>query len=62
MMRFKQARLWPKNRGLLQKNRGPTEIILHFFSSFYVFWGLFPLQAIAFQRQAAIQPLQKNRA
>ena len=49
-----------KNRGHLQKNRGPTEIILHFFSSFSFFSGFFPLQAVAFQRQAPLAPLQKK--
>ena len=53
-------RFWPENAGLLQKNQGPTEIILNFFSRFFCFWGFFPLQAVAFQPQAAIQPLQKK--
>ena len=54
------ACFWPKIGAILQKNRGPTEIILHFFSRFSGFLGFFPLQAIAFQQQAAIQPLQKK--
>jgi hypothetical protein len=44
----------------LQKNRGPTETILHFFSRFFVFLGFFHLQAVAFQQQAATQPLSKK--
>ena len=55
-----KACFWPKNGAILQKNEGPTEIILHFFSRFSGFSGFFPLQAIAVQRQAAIQPLQKK--
>ena len=43
-----------------RKNRSPTEIILHFFSRFLGFLRFLPLQAIAFQRQAATQPLQKK--
>jgi hypothetical protein len=50
----------PKKRAILQKNRGPTEIILHFFSRFFGFSRFFASQAIAFQRQAAVRPLQKK--
>ncbi len=46
--------------GVLQKNRGPTEIILHFFSRFFCFLGFFPLQALDWQPPAATQPLQKK--
>jgi hypothetical protein len=51
---------WLKNQALLQKNRGPTEIILHFFLYFPCFLGFIPPQAIAFQPQAMIRPLQKK--
>jgi len=44
----------------LQKNGGPAEIILHFFLCFYGFLGFFLLQAIDFQPQPAIQPLQEK--
>jgi hypothetical protein len=50
----------PKIRPILQKNGGIREIILHFFLRFSGFLGFFPLQVIAFQRKAAIQPLQKK--
>jgi len=50
----------PKIRPFWQKNRGPTEIILRICTRFSAFPGFFPLQAIAFQRQAPIQPLQKK--
>jgi hypothetical protein len=60
MMRLNKGRFCPKNGGFLQKNRGPTEIILHFFLRFYTFWGFFPLQAIAFQPEAPFQSLQKK--
>jgi hypothetical protein len=59
-MRPKQARFWPKNRAILQKNRGPTEIIFHFFLRFSCFGGLIPLQPVAFQRPAAIKTLPKK--
>jgi hypothetical protein len=49
-----------KKGAILQKNRGPAEIILHFFSRFPVFLGLFSSQAFAFQQQAAIQTLTKK--
>ena len=49
-----------KFRPFWQKNRGPTETILHFFSRFSGFWAFFPLQAIAVQPQAPIQPLPKK--
>jgi hypothetical protein len=39
----KMDRFCPKNRGFLQKNRGPTEIILHFFSCFFQFLGILPV-------------------
>jgi hypothetical protein len=50
----------PKIGAILQKNGGPTEIILHFFQSFHELLGFFPSQAVAFQPQAAIQPLPKK--
>jgi hypothetical protein len=59
-MPLKQVCFWPKNKAVLQKNGGPTEIILHFFSRFPGLLGFFALQAIAFQPQAAIQPFQKK--
>jgi hypothetical protein len=59
-MRFIKACFWPEKEGVLQKNGGPTENILHFFSRFSDLLGFCPLQAIAFQQQAAIQPLQKK--
>jgi hypothetical protein len=46
--------------GHFAEKPGPTEIILHFFSRFYGFWGFCRLQPIAFQRQAAIRPLLKK--
>jgi hypothetical protein len=55
-----KGRFCPKKRGVLQKNGGPTEIISHFFSRFFGFWGFPPSQAVAFQPQAAIRPLQKK--
>jgi hypothetical protein len=45
---------------LLQKNRHPTETILHFFSRFFGFGGLLPSQPLAFQPNAPIPPLQKK--
>ena len=45
---------------LLQKNRGPAGNIPHFFSRFFGFWGLFALQTVAMQQQAAIKPLPKK--
>jgi hypothetical protein len=45
-IRREQVRFWPKNRAILQKNRGPTEIILHFFSRFSGFLGFFLSQAL----------------
>jgi len=59
-MPLPRLRFWPKNRALLQKNRGPTEIIFHFFLRFPSFWGLSPLQPIASQRPATNQPLRKK--
>jgi hypothetical protein len=59
-MRPEQVCFWPKIGAVLQKNGGPTEIILHFFSRFFGFSGFFPLQAIAVQWQTPIQPLQKK--
>jgi hypothetical protein len=56
----KQARFWPKIEGLLQKNGGPTETILHFLSRFPDLLGLFPLQSVASQGQAAIKTLPKK--
>ncbi len=50
----------PKIEAVLQKNGGPTEIILHFFSRFPGFLGCFPLQAIAIQPQAPLRPLQEK--
>jgi len=44
----------------LQKNRGPTENILHFFSRFSGFSRFFPSQPIAFQAQAAAKTLQNK--
>ena len=43
-----------------RKILGPTENILHFFSSFLGFWEYFPLQAVDFQPQPAIRTLQKK--
>ncbi len=62
IMRLIKVCFWLINGGLLQKNGGPVEIILHFFSSFSVVSCFFPLQPVALQRQPPIQPLQKNRA
>jgi hypothetical protein len=45
---------------LLQKNGGPAEIILHFFSHLPCFVGFLPLQAPDFTRHALIRPLQKK--
>ena len=50
----------PKSRPILQKNGGIREIILHFFLRFSGFLGFFRLQPVAFQQQAALQPLQKK--
>jgi hypothetical protein len=50
----------PKTRPFLQENGSLREIILHFFLRFFCFLGFFPLQAIAFQPQAAFQPLPKK--
>jgi hypothetical protein len=57
---LKEARFCLKIRAILQKNGGPTEIILHFFSRFSGFSGFSLSQAIAFQCHPAIQPLQKK--
>jgi hypothetical protein len=59
-MRFIKACFWRKNGGILQKNRGIREIILHFFSRFSAFSGFSPSQAIALQGQASLQPLQNK--
>jgi hypothetical protein len=50
----------PKIRGLLQKNKGPTEIILNFFSCFLGFSAFLTLQAVVFQPLTAFQPLPKK--
>jgi hypothetical protein len=60
IIRLIKACFCRKIRGVSQKNGGPTKIILHFFSSFFGFGGFLPLQAIDFQAQAAVQPLQKK--
>ena len=60
IMCFNKGRFWPKKRGVLQKNRGSTETILHFFSWFIDFSCFFQSQPVAFQTQAAIQPLPKK--
>jgi hypothetical protein len=57
---FFKGCFWPKNGGILQKNGGFREIILHFFLRFPCFLGLCPSQPIASQPQAAIQPLPKK--
>ena len=44
----------------MQKNRGPTENILHLFSRFSGFSRFFPSQPIAFQAQAAAKTLQNK--
>jgi hypothetical protein len=49
-----------KIRPVLQKNGGPTENISHFFSRFSGFSEFFPLQAVLYEQQAAIQPLSKK--
>jgi hypothetical protein len=60
-LEFSHLQVLPSKKGrLLQKNRGPTEIILNFFLCFQVLWGFFPSQAVEFQGQAAIQSLQKK--
>jgi hypothetical protein len=59
-MPFKQACFWRKNRAILQKNGGLTEIILHFFLRFFCFLGLFPLQLVVSEQQAPVSPLQKK--
>jgi hypothetical protein len=51
---------WRKNRGVLQKNGGFTDIILHVILRFPCFVGFLSLQAIDFQRQAALPLLQKK--
>jgi hypothetical protein len=56
----KQDCFWPKYGAILQKNRAVRESFLRFFSRFSVFGGFFPLQPIAFQRQAPLHPLQKK--
>jgi hypothetical protein len=55
-----KACFWPKIEAILQKNGDPTKNISHFFSRFSCFPGFFHLQAIAFQRQAPLQPLPKK--
>ncbi len=55
-----KARFCLKKRAVLQKNVGPTEIILHFFSRVSDFSGFFPLQAIVFQPPAATRPWWKR--
>jgi hypothetical protein len=57
---LKEVRFGPKKEAVLQKNGGPTEIILRFFLCFSDFSGFFPSQAVAFQRQAAIPLLPKK--
>jgi hypothetical protein len=59
-MRLFKGCFWPKKGAILQKNRGPTEIILHFFSRFSGFLGFSPLQAVLFQGPAPVRPLQKK--
>jgi hypothetical protein len=49
-----------KIRPFLQKNRGPTEIILRICTPFSRFSGFSQSQALDLQPQAAIQPLQKK--
>jgi hypothetical protein len=49
-----------KIRPFLQKKRGRTQEKRHFFLRFPCFLGFCALQAVAFQGQAAIQPLQKK--
>ncbi len=41
-VRLVKVCFWPKSGAILQKNGGPTEIILHFFSRFSGFWGFSP--------------------
>jgi hypothetical protein len=50
----------PKNEPVLQKNEGPTEIILHFFLCFSGFLGLFPLQPLVSEPLAPAQLLPKK--
>ncbi len=57
---LQQPRFRPKKGAVLQKIRGPAEIILHFFLPFSSFLGLFPSQAIAFQPQPPLRPLPKK--
>jgi hypothetical protein len=59
MLLFK-ACFWPKKEPVLQKNGGPTEIILHFFPSFSVLSGFSPSQALASEPLAPIRPLPKK--
>ncbi len=59
-MRFFKVRFWPKSGAFLQKNRGPTEIILHFFLYFPCFLGSFSLLPLAPQPLAPLQPLPKK--
>jgi hypothetical protein len=49
-----------KIRPFRQKNRGPTENISHFFSRFYGFFGLFPLQVFDLQPPTTVETLQKK--
>ena len=49
-----------KIRPFSQKNKGPTETILHFFSRFPSFSRFVPSQAVYCQTQATIQPFQKK--
>jgi len=51
---------WPKNEAIWQKNGGPTETILHFFSRFSSFSGFFPLQPVVSEPLAPLQPLPKK--
>jgi hypothetical protein len=55
-----KAHFGRKNRAILQKIGGFWEIIFHFFLHFPCFLGFCQSQAIAFQSQAAIQPLPKK--
>jgi hypothetical protein len=59
-MRFKQGCFCPKNGAILQKNGGPTEIILHFFlwfSGLFLFSGS---QAVDLQPPTPALFFQKN--
>ena len=55
-----KGRFWTKKGAILQKNRGPAEIILHFFLRFSGFLGLLPPQPVVPGQLAPAQPLPKK--